>query len=81
MMKKIYSQRIRIREACGVSIFVVAMIIRSTQMLAISGITASRFFAHTIEIKMDHASGGKILFVSETIIARRMDGAMENLIV
>jgi hypothetical protein len=50
-------------------------------MLANSGVTVHRFFAHLIEIKMDHAPIRKISFVSGTIIARRMYGAMEYVIV
>jgi hypothetical protein len=57
------------------------MIIKSTQVLAIGGVTAPRFFAHSIAIKMDRAPILKISFVSKMIIARRMQGAMEYLIV
>jgi hypothetical protein len=46
-------------------------------MLVSSEMIAPRFFAHTTEIKMDHAPIGKISFVSKTIIARRMHGAMK----
>jgi hypothetical protein len=81
MMKKIHSYQIRTWEVCGVFILVVAMIIKYTQRLATSEVIAPKFFAHIIEIKMDHAPIRKISFVSETIIARRIQGAMEYLIV
>jgi hypothetical protein len=50
-------------------------------MLATDKIIAPRFFVHSIEIKMDHAPILMISFVSRTINARRMQGAMEYLIV
>jgi hypothetical protein len=50
-------------------------------MFVSSEVIAPRFFAHTIEISMDHVPILKISFVSKRIIVRKMHGAMEKLIV
>ncbi len=50
-------------------------------MLAIRGITAPRFFAHLIELKMDHVPIGKTSSVSGMIIVRIIYDAIISMIV